>query len=90
MESGDVCSICRNTIKIDESVITPCKHRFCSDCFFNWMKRKANCPVCRKEFTNTCDAERRRLDELVEASGEWEEYIDDLKDSCTPLEIRLK
>ena len=89
MELDDTCSICQNTIKTTESITTPCKHRFCSDCFFTWMKRKANCPVCRNEFVNTSDAERRRVAELVEASRQWEEYLDDLKDSCTPLETRL-
>ena len=89
MQLDETCSICRNRIKVNEIVTTPCKHRFCNSCFFNWMERKSNCPICRKEFTTTSVLERQRIEELVAASRDWEDFIDDLKSSCSQLETQL-
>lgn len=84
------CSICRNKIKLENSVLTSCNHRFCSDCFFNWMKHKTDCPNCRKQFGPIIGQEERlELEQTVEAAREWEEYINQLKEDVIILETRI-
>ena len=84
------CSICRNKIKLENSVLTSCNHRFCSDCFFNWMKHKTDCPNCRKQFGPIIGQEERlELEQTVEAAREWEEYANQLKEDVIILETRI-
>ena len=46
------CGICWEKIRHDNTVVTPCKHNYCTPCFFRWLKEKQNCPACRNEFGN--------------------------------------
>ncbi len=87
MEESENCSICRNKIEITKSVYTPCGHRFCSNCFFNWMKQKTDCPNCRKKFVST-DA-HQELENLILATRDWERYMDELKEDIAIMEERL-
>jgi len=34
---------------MDDGVLTPCNHRYHSECFFKWIYKKTTCPLCRKE-----------------------------------------
>ena len=43
-----LCNICFDTVAPTNVVNTACKHTFCSECFFEWMKNKYTCPCCRK------------------------------------------
>ena len=76
MDDSDICIICQNSINADKSVHTVCDHRFCSECFFTWLKTKANCPVCRREFTS-----RRH-----QTIRNHEEYLEDLQEECRRME----
>lgn len=44
------CGICWEKITPHNKVVTPCNHHYCTSCFFQWMKKKGNCPACRKDF----------------------------------------
>ena len=46
------CPICKNTINAHSNVVTPCNHKFCTECFFKWIKEGKSCPMCRKVFIN--------------------------------------
>ena len=87
MENEKQCSICYNNIDMEKSVYTSCKHRFCSTCFFNWMKQKTNCPVCRKNFGNQSHQEKQN--EMIREANDWEEYINDLREDSTILETKI-
>lgn len=46
------CSICMETHKKGESIVTECNHEFGKECFTRWINaRNSNhkCPTCRKE-----------------------------------------
>lgn len=47
-----LCAVCWNATTPGRRVTTPCNHVFCTPCFFNWMKEKRNCPVCRRAFAS--------------------------------------
>jgi len=65
------CSICHNQINKDKSVYTECGHRFCSECFFTWMKENTTCPNCRAQFARTLNDQHEEVDNLAAASMEW-------------------
>tara|TARA_Y100001970_G_C14249921_1_gene871058 strand:+ start:1569 stop:2042 length:474 start_codon:yes stop_codon:yes gene_type:complete len=46
------CSICYEKLILENSMVTPCKHFFCSKCFFRWIKTKNTCPMCRQDLIN--------------------------------------
>ena len=45
------CAVCYEELTVDNSVNTPCKHTFCSKCFFKWLKESNTCPLCRNNYT---------------------------------------
>jgi hypothetical protein len=89
MEESENCSICRNKIDMTKSVYTTCGHRFCSDCFFNWMKQKTDCPNCRKKFVSTNEDAHQELENIILATRDWERYMDQLKEDIDIMEERL-
>ncbi|TNV71816.1 hypothetical protein FGO68_gene17610 [Halteria grandinella] len=54
-QTADPCAICFEEFGLDEQVrITPCKHKFHSECIMEWIKwklPKPDCPNCRQEFS---------------------------------------
>lgn len=46
------CSICYNNFGIDKIVNTNCGHKYCTACFFRWMKGNVTCAMCRNNFTS--------------------------------------
>ena len=52
MEEENKCSICYEILLLENSIITPCKHFFCSKCFFTWIRTKNSCPMCRQDLIN--------------------------------------
>lgn len=83
------CSICHNQIDKDKSVYTECGHRFCSKCFFTWMKENTTCPNCREQFARTQDDQFQEVENLAEAAIEWERYMEELQNNCVDLEIKI-
>ena len=37
-ETTKQCGVCYDDLTVDNCVSTPCKHSFCSKCFFKWLK----------------------------------------------------
>ena len=60
-EKQKICGICWSKVG-SKRVITPCKHLYCTDCFFKWMKENRNCPACRENFD---DAEIKNRQQLL-------------------------
>lgn len=48
-KEDEKCTICFETMKDVKIVETSCKHKFCYTCLFEWIKKKDNCPLCRKK-----------------------------------------
>ena len=47
----DNCTICFDNIS--EPLLTPCGHMFCHKCIKTCLKNKQQCPICKKDLTNT-------------------------------------
>lgn len=47
LENELQCIICSEYFI--EAVTLNCAHSFCSFCINEWMKRKVECPICRKD-----------------------------------------
>ena len=44
------CTICLSTFaEGDEVTALPCFHRFHKSCIAEWLKRKAECPLCKTD-----------------------------------------
>ena len=56
-----ICGICWSKVG-SKRVMTPCKHLYCTDCFFRWMKENRNCPACRENFD---DEEIKEIDAQI-------------------------
>jgi uncharacterized Zn finger protein (UPF0148 family) len=46
------CTICYNKFGINDIVNTVCKHVYCKNCFFRWLKGNVTCAMCRNNFTS--------------------------------------
>jgi hypothetical protein len=46
------CSICFNIIS-DKTILANCEHSFCSECIYEWIIKKPNCPLCRMPVLET-------------------------------------
>ena len=88
----DICAICHNDIDYKKSVLTSCNHYFCSVCFFKWMEKKADCPVCRKVFrvqTNyDIEIEREILEELEGEVRDYTNLVDELREQAFNIEYK--
>ena len=45
--TNEICNICYNALT-EKMICTPCKHTYCTECFFKWMKESRTCPNCRE------------------------------------------
>ena len=51
------CQICYEILESNINIcITKCRHRFCSQCIFTWIRKNQTCPVCRKNLLEHDDA----------------------------------
>ena len=48
MDSSFNCVICLKNLNMNDGVLTPCGHRYHSECFFKWIYKKKTCPLCRE------------------------------------------
>ena len=83
MSSVETCAICQEVIDISKSVLTSCNHRFHSECFFKWLKKKPNCPMCRTIFREPnnyeIEQEREILYNLRMDIDNHEELLEEIK-----------
>lgn len=88
----DICSICQNNIDYKKSVLTSCNHYFCSTCFFKWMEKKTDCPVCRKVFrqrTNyDIEVEREILEQLEGEVRDYTTLVEELREQAFNVEYK--
>jgi hypothetical protein len=50
------CSICLETHKKNKCIyITKCKHMFCKNDFYDWMRKEKTCPLCRTQCNEIID-----------------------------------
>ena len=73
MDNSFNCVICLKELNIKDGVLTPCKHRYHSECFFKWIYKKRTCPLCRTELIAPSEDEEF-LDEL-RRQIDWESSI---------------
>ncbi len=50
IETVEDCSIC---LESTSSIITDCKHQYCTSCIQTWLRINRSCPCCRKNLCNT-------------------------------------
>ena len=44
------CQICYEILETTTNLcITECRHQFCSQCIFTWIRKSQSCPICRKD-----------------------------------------
>ncbi|KAI5288476.1 hypothetical protein KEM54_005187, partial [Ascosphaera aggregata] len=48
IESEEICSICLNSLRDKDPVVTVCKHCFCRPCIEEWFDERKTCPLCRQ------------------------------------------
>jgi len=51
-ETIESCNVCYIKLEVNNSVVTPCNHFYCSKCFFRWLLINNTCPMCRSKLTN--------------------------------------
>merc|ERR1712142_991089 len=61
-ESQLQCAVCSELFV--EATSINCGHTFCNNCITEWMKKKANCPVCRTDIKQSTQC--KVLDEYVD------------------------
>mmetsp|Transcript_59258 Transcript_59258/g.105306 ORF Transcript_59258/g.105306 Transcript_59258/m.105306 type:complete len:361 (+) Transcript_59258:141-1223(+) len=59
-----LCPICMQAI-YKCVALAPCSHNFCMACCSDWMRRKSDCPVCRRPITAVM--KNHPMDSVVEA-----------------------
>ena len=88
MDTSYNCVICLKDLNMNDGVLTPCGHRYHSDCFFKWIYKKKTCPLCRKELIAPSEDEDM-LDE-VRRQIDWESSIyATLRNNTTILERNI-
>jgi len=53
-------------------VLTPCQHRYHSECFFKWIFKNRSCPLCRKELIALPNSEEHESLNELHRQIEWE------------------
>ena len=75
MDNSYNCVICLKDLDMDNGVLTPCNHRYHSECFFKWILKKRTCPLCRKELIAKPDAEERVSLYELRRQIDWESSL---------------
>lgn len=72
MDNSYNCVICLKDLDMDNGVLTPCNHRYHSECFFKWILKKRTCPLCRTELIARPDIEERASLYELRRQIDWE------------------
>jgi hypothetical protein len=90
MDNSYNCVICLKDLDMNEGVLTPCNHRYHSECFFKWIFRKRTCPLCRKELIVQPDAEERVSLYEIRRQIDWETTLyNTLRNNADTLENHI-
>jgi len=75
---------------MDNGVLTPCNHRYHSECFFKWILKKRTCPLCRKELIAQPYIEERTALYELRRQIDWESTLyNTLRNNTDTLERHL-
>jgi hypothetical protein len=55
-DSEEECPICYELILHNGYVVTQCNHKYCSICYAKHIRKKEDCPLCRKKIAPEIDA----------------------------------
>ena len=84
--------ICDSRQRLISKSVSSCNHYFCSKCFFKWMEKKADCPVCRKVFrqkTNyDIEIEREILSQLESEVRDYTNLVEELNEQAFNIEYK--
>ena len=84
------CVICLKDLDMDNGVLTPCNHRYHSECFFKWIFKKRTCPLCRKELIAQPDIEERASLYELRRQIDWESSLyNTLRNNVDTLEKHI-
>jgi len=75
MDNSYNCVICLKDLDMDNGVLTPCNHRYHSECFFKWILKKRTCPLCRTELIAQPDIEERTSLYELRRQIDWENTL---------------
>ena len=90
MDNSYNCVICLKDLDMNDGVLTPCNHRYHSECFFKWIFRKRTCPLCRKELIVQPDAEERVSLYEIRRQIDWETTLyNTLRNNADTLENHI-
>jgi hypothetical protein len=90
MDNSYNCVICLKDLDMDNGVLTPCNHRYHSECFFKWILKKRTCPLCRKELIAQPDIEERAALYELRRQIDWESTLyNTLRNNTDTLERHL-
>jgi len=89
MDNSYNCVICLKDLDMDNGVLTPCNHRYHSECFFKWIFKKRTCPLCRKELIAQPDIEERASLYELRRQIDWESSLyNTLRNNVDTLDSR--
>ena len=79
LEEGEIqdvnptCCVCFNILENNNKHIeTPCKHHYCNDCFFRWIRINTTCAVCRRSFSTGANLSEEEIQR--ESHDIYQEY----------------
>lgn len=90
MDNSYNCVICLKDLDMNNGVLTPCNHRYHSECFFRWILKKRTCPLCRKELIAQPDIEERASLYELRRQIDWESTLyNTLRNNVDTLERHI-
>ncbi len=91
MDNSYNCVICLKDLDMNNGVLTPCNHRYHSECFFRWILKKRTCPLCRKELIAQPDIEERASLYELRRQIDWESSLyNTLRNNADTLERHIQ
>ncbi len=88
MDSSFNCVICLKNLNMNDGGLTPCGHRYHSECFFKWIYKKKSCPLCREVLISPTEDEEFLHE--IRRQIEWESSIySTLRNNTTSLERNI-
>ena len=66
------CSVCYKKVNGDNKVVTPCKHHYCSDCFFKWLRESKSCAMCRRNLVDYTNWDYSPIEERLMLKAEFQ------------------